>query len=42
LEGALVELLEDDGGLGERGQAVFEGQAGATGRTLEALLEVLR
>ena len=41
LTGALAELLADDGGMGARGQAFFDRQAGATGRTVAALLEVL-
>lgn len=41
LGAALVELLADDGGMGERGRRFFEGQAGATGRTVEALVELI-
>jgi 3-deoxy-D-manno-octulosonic-acid transferase len=45
LEGALVELLRDRdlaGAMGERGRKVFEAQAGATGRTVEVLLELVK
>lgn len=42
LAAAMVELLKDDGGMGERGRAFFRGQAGATGRTVAALLELIR
>ncbi len=39
LEGALVELLTDRAKvMGERGRSVFEAQAGATGRTIDALM----
>jgi 3-deoxy-D-manno-octulosonic-acid transferase len=42
LAGMLVTLLGDEGkAVGARGLAVFEAQAGATGRTVEALLELL-
>ncbi len=44
MPGALGELLVSEDAareLGERGRAVFAEQAGATGRTLEALLEVM-
>ncbi len=44
MPGALRELLVSEGAareLGERGRAVFAEQAGATGRTVEALLEVM-
>jgi 3-deoxy-D-manno-octulosonic-acid transferase len=40
----LVGMLRDEGGsraLGERGRAVFEAQAGATARTVRALMELL-
>lgn len=37
LVGAFVLLLGDDGGMGERGRAVFASQSGATERTLAAL-----
>jgi 3-deoxy-D-manno-octulosonic-acid transferase len=45
LESALIELLEDRemaAALGDRGRTAFEEQAGATGRTVEALTERLR
>jgi 3-deoxy-D-manno-octulosonic-acid transferase len=45
LEAALVELLTDRekaGAIGERGRQVFEAQSGATGRTVEALLAMVR
>jgi 3-deoxy-D-manno-octulosonic-acid transferase len=41
----LVELLKDDGegrAVGECGRRVFDAQAGATGRTVEALLGLLK
>ena len=41
----LVALLKDDGegrAVGERGRRVFDAQAGATGRTVEALLGLLK
>jgi 3-deoxy-D-manno-octulosonic-acid transferase len=41
---ALAELLTDHAGakaLGERGRSVFQSQAGATGRTVEALIGLL-
>ncbi len=41
LEAALVQLLKDDGGMGERGRRFYEGQAGATGRTVAALMELI-
>ena len=41
LGAALSELLKDDGGMGERGRAFYEGQAGATGRTVAALVELM-
>ena len=41
LQGALVDLLHDDRGLGERGRLVFKAQSGATGRTLAALLALV-
>jgi 3-deoxy-D-manno-octulosonic-acid transferase len=42
LAGTLVKMLGDEGrALGERGRMVFEGQAGATERTVQALLELL-
>jgi 3-deoxy-D-manno-octulosonic-acid transferase len=40
----LVELMTDTAAakaMGERGRAVFQAQAGATGRTMEALLELM-
>ena len=37
----LAELLNDKAGMGAKGKAFYDGQAGATGRTLAALLEVL-
>jgi 3-deoxy-D-manno-octulosonic-acid transferase len=42
---ALVELLADRDAakaMGERGRAVFEAQSGATGRAVEALVELVR
>jgi len=42
LGAALIELLKDDDGMGERGRRFFETQSGATGRTVEALLELIR
>jgi 3-deoxy-D-manno-octulosonic-acid transferase len=44
LGAAMVEMLREDGAaraMGERGRGVFEGQAGATARTVEALVELL-
>ena len=42
LAGTLVKMLGSEGrALGERGRMVFEGQSGATGRTVQALLELL-
>jgi 3-deoxy-D-manno-octulosonic-acid transferase len=44
LGAALVEMLRDEGAarsMGERGRGVFEAQAGATARTVEALMELL-
>ena len=44
LAATLIELLTNPAmaaAMGERGRAVFEGQAGATARTVEALLELL-
>ena len=44
LAGALVELMTDTAiakAMGERGRSVFEAQAGATGRTMDALLELM-
>jgi 3-deoxy-D-manno-octulosonic-acid transferase len=44
LGAAMVEMLKDEGAaraMGERGRAVFEAQAGATARTVEALMELL-
>ena len=42
LAGTLVKMFGDEGrSVGERGRAVFEGQSGATGRTVQALLELL-
>jgi 3-deoxy-D-manno-octulosonic-acid transferase len=40
---AMVEMLRDDAAraMGERGRAVFGAQAGATARTVEALMELL-
>jgi 3-deoxy-D-manno-octulosonic-acid transferase len=41
---ALVEMLRDEDGvrrLGERGRGVFEAQAGATARTVEALVKLV-
>jgi 3-deoxy-D-manno-octulosonic-acid transferase len=37
----LLSLLEDDHGMGQRGRAFFRSNAGATARTLEALLALL-
>lgn len=34
----MIALLDDDGGMGERGKMFYDAQAGATGRTVEALL----
>jgi 3-deoxy-D-manno-octulosonic-acid transferase len=45
LGAAMVEMLRDEGAaraMGERGRGVFEAQAGATARTVEALMELLR
>ncbi len=45
LAGTLIELLENQtaaGAMGERGRQVFERQAGATGRCVEALRKLLR
>ncbi len=45
LETALVELLTDREAakaMGERGRAVFEAQSGATGRSVEALLAMVK
>jgi 3-deoxy-D-manno-octulosonic-acid transferase len=42
LRDVLLEMLRDDDGLGERGRAVFASQAGATERTMAALLELMR
>jgi 3-deoxy-D-manno-octulosonic-acid transferase len=44
-ETALIDLLknrEKAGAIGERGRAVFDAQAGATGRTVEALMALLQ
>jgi 3-deoxy-D-manno-octulosonic-acid transferase len=44
LGAAMVEMLRDEGAaraMGERGRAVFEAQAGATSRTVEALMALL-
>ena len=44
LSSTLTELLQNREAalaMGERGRAVFEGQSGATGRTVQALLELL-
>jgi 3-deoxy-D-manno-octulosonic-acid transferase len=44
LRGALVAMLEDSDGareMGERGRRVFENEAGATARTVGALMELL-
>jgi 3-deoxy-D-manno-octulosonic-acid transferase len=44
LGAAMVEMLKDEGAaraMGERGRAVFEAQAGATARTVDALMELL-
>ena len=41
LGAALAELLQDDGGMGERGRRFCEAQSGATGRTVTALLELM-
>ena len=37
----MVELLRDDGGMGERGRRLFAAQAGATERTVVALLGLM-
>ena len=45
LAATLIELLKDRelaGAIGERGRAVFESQAGATARTVQALTAILR
>jgi 3-deoxy-D-manno-octulosonic-acid transferase len=45
LAGALASLMRDDDearAVGERGREVFDAQAGATGRTVKALLGLLR
>ncbi len=36
-----VALMQDDGGTGERGRTVFAAQAGATARTVQALVDLL-
>jgi 3-deoxy-D-manno-octulosonic-acid transferase len=41
LREALAALLRDDDGMGERGRAVFSGQAGATERTMAALMALM-
>jgi 3-deoxy-D-manno-octulosonic-acid transferase len=44
-EAALIELLKDReraAGIGERGRGVFDAQAGATARTIEALMALLQ
>ena len=44
-EAALIDLLKDRekaAAMGERGRAVFEAQAGATARTIEALMALLQ
>jgi 3-deoxy-D-manno-octulosonic-acid transferase len=44
-EAALIELLEDRekaAAMGERGRAVFDAQAGATARTVQALMALLQ
>ena len=38
---AIVELLQDDRGMGERERRFFEGQSGATQRTVEALVGLI-
>lgn len=38
---ALTRLMRDDEGMGERGRMFFEGQTGATGRAVEALVELI-
>ncbi len=42
LAGALAEELKDGAAMGARGRVFFESQAGATGRTVAALLELIR
>jgi 3-deoxy-D-manno-octulosonic-acid transferase len=41
LERALIEELQSGAAMGERGRVFFESQAGATQRTVDALLELL-
>ncbi len=41
LPATLVTLLEDDGGMGKRGRAIFQAQSGATARTVATLREML-
>jgi 3-deoxy-D-manno-octulosonic-acid transferase len=41
LGAALVDLLKDDRGMGERGRRFFERQSGATQRTVEALVGLI-
>jgi 3-deoxy-D-manno-octulosonic-acid transferase len=44
-EAALIDLLknrEKAAAIGERGRAVFDAQAGATGRTVQALMALLQ
>ena len=43
-EGALIDLLKDSekaAAIGERGRAVFDAQAGATARAVQALMALL-
>ena len=42
LASALMDALRDGKAMGERGRKFFEAQAGATERTVAALLELLR
>ena len=42
LAATLAELMDDDGGMGNRGRTFFEGQAGATARTVAALRELVK
>ena len=42
LQQRLIALLQDDGGAGERARVFYEAQAGATARTVTALMELVR
>ncbi len=39
---AMISLLEDDQGIGQRGRDYFESQSGATARTVQQLCELIR